>query len=292
MSEILIFVSYSHEDSFWVQKGEFGIVPWLAKSLKRKNIEFWFDRKGLEIGDKFKEVIEKQIAKANFVLLLISQDFMNSDFIRQVELPLIRKRVENNEISVIPILVGPVIWEEEEDTSWLFARQMLPGSPTPLVEYKGDQSKWQNVRIEILDAIKRRIRIREKTEPKTIAEKIEQEIEPIQRILHDPTQASDVENKLTAIMEKYPDSPLSYYYLGRFYNERGKYETAVEIFNKGMEKKSDNALLYWGITMAYLKQKNFKFAIDSIKRALELGLEPDLEKHARSLLRALQQKYK
>jgi tetratricopeptide (TPR) repeat protein len=165
---------------------------------------------------------------------------------------------------------------------------MLPGSPTALIEYTGNRIRWENVRIEILNAIKKRMRTTTITLDQDKA--AEEEIDSIQQILHDPAQATVAENKLKMITEKYPNSSRSYYYLGRFYNERGNYEKAVETFKKGEEKNPKDAVLYWGIAMAYLKLKDPKLAMDSVNKALELGLEPHLQKHARSLLKTLQQR--
>jgi len=60
-------------------------------------------------------------------------------------------------MSIIPILVGPISWEGEDDFKWLAERQIIPGKPTPLVDYAGDIKKWEYVKIEILEACKRRI---------------------------------------------------------------------------------------------------------------------------------------
>ena len=88
-------------------------------------------------------------------ILLISQDFVSSDFINEFELPWIRERVDRGELSLVPILVGPTL---QEDLGWLADRQMLPGKPTPLVEYAGATAKWQAVRVDILKAIRDRAR--------------------------------------------------------------------------------------------------------------------------------------
>ncbi len=151
MSTIRVFVSYSHLDERWVKEGVHGLIPWLAQQLKRKGIEIWYDpalRK--RPGDDFKKQIKSEIDRAQMAILLISQDFLNSDFIREFELPWIRERVDRGELSLIPILVGPAL---DRDLDWLADRQMLPGKPTPLIKYTESDSKWYDVRVDILDAI-------------------------------------------------------------------------------------------------------------------------------------------
>lgn len=166
MSTISIFVSYSHEDTLWMEPGDLGLIPWLARALEEDEVEFWFDHElKREPGKKFREKIETEIDRAHFALLLISQDFVSSKFIREVELKRIRERVERNELSIIPILVGPTSWRGKDDLRWLVELQIIPGKPTPLIDYTTDIAKWKHVRVEILEAIQNRIDEKHKAIP-------------------------------------------------------------------------------------------------------------------------------
>lgn len=156
--KIQVFVSYSHEDHSWVAPGPSGLIPWLAKALRRENAEFWYDPALQKLpGEDFKKRILAEIDRSDIACLLVSQDFLISEFIRTVELPRIKERLERNEIGIVPILVGPVLWEGSEEVKWIAERQMLPGRPTPLVDYVADAARWQAVRVEILGAIRHRI---------------------------------------------------------------------------------------------------------------------------------------
>lgn len=161
-----IFVSYSHEDRRWVQGDESGagdrgarpFIPWLAQQLRLLGVEVWVDVElDKAIGEDFEKEIVRQINESDFALLLISQDFVSSDFIRRVEISHIRRRVEANEMQVIPILVAPVAWDWNDEARWLHSRQVVPGKPTPLVEYTRDEGSWKKVRVEILSLIRQRL---------------------------------------------------------------------------------------------------------------------------------------
>ncbi|MBN1569128.1 MAG: toll/interleukin-1 receptor domain-containing protein [Acidobacteria bacterium] len=159
MQPIRVFVSYSHNNDLWIRRGPHSLIPWLANALRRDGIEFWYDPELKNLpGVRYREEIEKQIDSADLVVLLISQDFIISDFIRDVELPRIKKRFDNDQVAVIPILVGPVSWEGESEFRWLTDLQIIPGKPTPLLEYTSELAKWRQVQVEILDAIRSRIR--------------------------------------------------------------------------------------------------------------------------------------
>ena len=174
MSTIHIFVSYSHRDSrwvkaasggpaegsrgvghdTWVQEGTHALIPWLAQQLKKNGVEIWYDHALKQMpGAEYKKLIKSQIDRADIAILLISQDFLNSDFIKEYELPRIRERVDRGDLSLVPILVGPAL---DEDLDWLADRQMLPGKPTPLIDFTDNNAKWQAVRLDILKAIRNR----------------------------------------------------------------------------------------------------------------------------------------
>ncbi len=155
MPTVSIFVSYSHEDNRWF--AENSLIPWLAKSLKRDGVEIWWDRDGIAGGDPWRRKIEEEIDRAHIALLLVSQGFLNSEFIEQVELPRIRARAERNELVVIPILTEPCEWDEHE---FISSRQMVPGKAIPLINFvgHGKEAEWAQARFEILSTIKKRLR--------------------------------------------------------------------------------------------------------------------------------------
>ena len=77
----------------------------------------------------------------------MSQPFLASEFIDTVELPGIRTRAYQGKLLVVPILVEPSNWEEND---FLSARTMMPGKPTPLIDYTESEKDLANVRFEIL----------------------------------------------------------------------------------------------------------------------------------------------
>lgn len=154
MAKINFFISYSHKDVCWFEEGPYDLIPFLMRSLQMYDVEFWFDHALKKMpGIKYKDEIKAKIDNAHFAILLISQEFVNSDFIRQFELPWIKKRVEKKELSIIPILVKPVVWRQFNQIQWINERQILPGKPTPLINYTRDIADWETVRNEILDAV-------------------------------------------------------------------------------------------------------------------------------------------
>ena len=98
-----IFISYSHADKKWLDKLERHL-----KVLERLigSVEYWDDKK-LKGGDKWKDEIEKAIKKANVAILLVSTDFLSSDFIATDELPPLLRKAEEEGTRILPLIVAP-----------------------------------------------------------------------------------------------------------------------------------------------------------------------------------------
>lgn len=100
------------------------------------------------------------IKRAHIAVLLVSRNFLNSDFIREVELPRIERRFEAGELIVVPILVGHCNWQ---GVKLLSRPQMVPGKPTPLISYLDSPGEWDRVQEDIFCAIETQVeRVREK----------------------------------------------------------------------------------------------------------------------------------
>lgn len=153
-----VFVSYSHIDRKWCDPGyPFALIPWLATALRRDGVLLWYDRSdttGIQPGAEFEREILDAIDAAEVALLLISEAFFASDFIRTVELPRILDRAARGDLVVIPILLEPCDWHSFD---YIATRQMLPGEPTPLIDFTDSDRRWAHARNQVLSGIRRRL---------------------------------------------------------------------------------------------------------------------------------------
>ena len=159
---IKIFISYSHENDIWLTeyldtretKNPKYLLGFWRRSLRGKNVEFWYDReenRGIRGGDQWRERIFEEIDKADIAILLITEDFIISPFIIDEELPYIINRYKQGKVEILPILLEPARWQVLEIFK---AYQLIPGKPTPLIRYlEASEHDWKNVRIEVLEAI-------------------------------------------------------------------------------------------------------------------------------------------
>ena len=94
----LIFVSYSREDSDWMVRFQTMLKP----LVRNRRLELWSDA-AIGAGSRWKVDIANAIARADAALLLVSPDYLNSDFIMEWELPELTKRG----VPLVPVLLRP-----------------------------------------------------------------------------------------------------------------------------------------------------------------------------------------
>lgn len=96
-----LFISYSHHDrDFLVELKRF------LKGLEDQEIALWDDQQ-IAVGDRWRDEICKALIAAKAALLLVSQDFLASDFIAKDELPLLLQQAEKHGLKIFWIPVKP-----------------------------------------------------------------------------------------------------------------------------------------------------------------------------------------
>src|ERR1700730_471477 len=130
---IKIFFCYAHEDEALLNR-----LKAHLRSLQREGlIEVWHDR-NISAGTEWEREISQRLDAAQVILLLVSPDFMNSDYCYGIEMQRALKRHENGEATVIPIILRPVYWHGEP----LSKSQAQPTDGKPVTDPEGhDQDR-------------------------------------------------------------------------------------------------------------------------------------------------------
>jgi hypothetical protein len=134
-----VFIAYARKDrELCVELGKHLSV------LKRQGIiNAWFDGDIIE-GTEWEPELFEHLHNAKVILLLISPDFVASDFCYDFEMKKALERHDAKEARVIPIILRPVAWQ-----SLPFAKlQLVPDSGRPVTQ-------WSNADAAFLDVVKR-----------------------------------------------------------------------------------------------------------------------------------------
>jgi len=105
-----VFVSYSREDKSCLDDIKLHFKPFL------KQIDFWDDNR-IEPGQKWKEEIRKAIKETKVAILLVSANFLASDFISTDELPPLLEAAENEGAVILIVVLRPCLFKENEELS-------------------------------------------------------------------------------------------------------------------------------------------------------------------------------
>jgi hypothetical protein len=99
---IRIFVCYAHTDSRCLDR----LLVHLKPLERRSKIECWSDTR-IRAGDKWRTEIAENIEKAAVAVLLVSADFLASDFIVKHEIPPLLIKAEASGTRIIPVIIKP-----------------------------------------------------------------------------------------------------------------------------------------------------------------------------------------
>jgi len=101
-----VFFSYSHCDEEFRDRLE----RHLSLLKRQRVIETWHDRR-IEAGGHIDDGISEHLEAADIVLLLVSADFLASDYCYDREMTRAMERHEKVEARVIPVILRPCYWQ-------------------------------------------------------------------------------------------------------------------------------------------------------------------------------------
>jgi hypothetical protein len=121
-----VFISYAREDLAYLKELE----KHLANLEKQGKITSWYDG-DITPGTEWESQIMERLNNAQIILLLVSADFINSEFCYSIEMKQAIARHDADQARVIPIIVRPVDWKGA-----LFAKlQALPTGAKPVTRW-------------------------------------------------------------------------------------------------------------------------------------------------------------
>jgi tetratricopeptide (TPR) repeat protein len=271
-SAISVFFSYAHED----EKLRDRLATHLSLLKRQGTIADWSDR-DITAGTEWKGQIDARLMQAQIVLLLISSDFLASEYCYDVEMKRALERHEHGEARVIPIFLRPVDWEGAP-----FGKlQGLPTDTRPVTTWKNRDEAFENIAKGIRaaatelggnaasarsgKAVSGRERPLADPRPETAAQAYNRGI----RLL----AGDDYDGALEALdraLALDPTIAYAFYNRGLAHDQKGDLARAIADFDEALRLGFSDALLFRNRGNAYSRNGDVVEALADYQRAIEL----------------------
>ena len=101
--ELIVFICYAHKDGEWLSR----LLLHLKPLRRNYRVTFW-SSPDIQPGARWNEDIQETLRRARVAVLLVSPNFISSDYICNRELPLLltREHEDRDKIKIIPVHVA------------------------------------------------------------------------------------------------------------------------------------------------------------------------------------------
>jgi len=277
---IEIFFSYASQDEELLEGLRKQLRVWEREGL----ISTWHAR-NINAGTERQQEINRHLNGAQIILLLISPDFMASDYHHGIEVKQAMSRQLSGDARIIPIILRPVVWEEAP-----FGRlQPLPKNRKAITLWPDKDEAFQHIaqQIKIIAEnllVKQYLKeaeeyfgkgdydqaIEEYTEVLNLRstasayQGLGRTLFRLQRYedaLSAYNQALDIDNHVPALLQEKGDILL----------ELGQYEEAIITYNQALQPDTQDALGWINKGYAFLQLHQYKEALAAYNQACLLN---------------------
>lgn len=120
----VLFLSYSHKD----ERQKDRLLTQLKVLEAAGLVDLWNDDR-IPAGGPWEYEIDRAMAEASVAVLLVSANFLTSDFILRREIPALFERHERAGLTIFPIIAKPYPWQE---VGWLARMNIRPKNGRPV----------------------------------------------------------------------------------------------------------------------------------------------------------------
>jgi AAA-like domain/TIR domain len=131
MTQPIVFVSYSHYD----EEEKDRLLSHLQVLQQSGSLEVWSDDQ-IRAGSDWKQAYLEALARAKIAILLISANFLASEFILTQELPALLKRRNQGDLIILPIIAKACAWM---NVAWLTNLEVRPRNRQPVWSSSGSR---------------------------------------------------------------------------------------------------------------------------------------------------------
>jgi len=180
---IRIFVSYSHKDKRWLEEFQKHIQP----LIRGGHIDLWDDT-GIALGQKWREEIIKAIEAADIAVLLVSPDFLASEFIANEELP---RLLDGRKTTVFWIAIDYTNYKGTPIAKYQCANN--PSTPLSSLKKSERSRAWVEIGKKLLGMIPVKVKA-----PSPVSRPVISQVSLLRIVVASP---SDVQAELDAVVQ-------------------------------------------------------------------------------------------
>jgi hypothetical protein len=136
MKKVLIFIAYSHADKKYLE----GLTRHLSVLEREGLVRVWYDG-CITAGENWDASIRRSLQEADVVLLLISAEFIASQYCYSVEMQAAIDRHKRREALVVPIIIRDSGWQELP----IGELQALPEGSLPVARWRDREAAYLSI---------------------------------------------------------------------------------------------------------------------------------------------------
>lgn len=140
-----VFISYSHKDKRWLDQ----LRTMLSPLVRMGAITIWDDTQ-IKGGDKWYDEIKKALDTARVAVLLVSPDFLASDFVAKHELPDLLKAAEQEGLTILWVAVRYSMYNDTAIAEYQAANN--PAKPLSTLTSAKRDAEFKNICEQIKQA--------------------------------------------------------------------------------------------------------------------------------------------
>jgi len=226
-------------------------------SLKRQQlIEIWHDGK-VSAGTEWEREIDKHLSAADIVLLLVSADFLASNYSYSKEVERALQRHEEGTARVVPIILRPVYWQDAPFSKL----QVLPTEAKPVTSWMNPDEACEDITRGLYEVVKELQVSRE-----TAAEKLFQE----GVALNKSKRYAEAVEAFDRVIQLNTHNARVYNYKGNALLGLKQYEEALSAYEQALRVDPDYTTPYHNKGVALRNLKRYGEALLAFEQALRL----------------------
>jgi len=219
-------------------------------------ITSWSDRE-ISPGSEWKEAIDTQLNSADLILLLVSADFMASDYCYGIEMKRALERHAEGTARVIPIILRRVSWEGAPFSTL----QILPTDAKPVTQWHDRDEAFWNVAQGIQKVLKELMSL----------SKTEKEWEDEGNALYDLKCYDEALFAYDHAISLNPNNADFWHHKGTALYSLKRYDEALSAYEQAIQLNSSNADFLHDKSVTLLQLQRYDEALSAYDKAIQLA---------------------